>query len=454
MKFSLIKEKINKFLYSDYYLYSLAFIAFLSWLLIHLTSLPFYYLGYSLLVIFAFISFIFADDIYPFTPLLLFGMIILECKTGNFDQDSLPMALYIVAAIFIILIIIFVIKNKTNILKAKLRNSFLAMGIICIPVLFINVNTSIGFTGYLLPFLLLGYALIYMIYVTGHKVDHDIKKHALMILILIGIVTSLEMLVMLIESQIKGVDYATWGSGGWTNRNIAVVSINFAVGAMFYFLSKKQTLKDIILDTIIIAFLSFGVALSCSRGGGLTYLIILILCIIYTYFKIDNKLKTSYIMTMFLMIVSLFVIAATCKDVTNAFIHKFVVNQNDISSNRFNMWKEGLINWTSSPIIGEGIITTSSYINGVGISIYMYHNGPIQMLCSGGIFGALCYLYNNGETLYYMIKNRKDSYIFYCLIIFIGMFVHSLTDNLYIAPTYMFSLFVLLMGAENNKINE
>ncbi len=72
------------------------------------------------------------------------------------------------------------------------------------------------------------------------------------------------------------------------------------------------------------------------------------------------------------------------------------------------------------------------------------------MLCSGGIIGAICYLYNNGETVYLMIKNRRSPYSMYALILFIGMFVHSLTDNLYIAPTYMFSLFIILMGLENS----
>lgn len=450
MKFSLIKEKVNNFLYGDYYLYILSAVAYLSWALTHFTSLPFYYLGYSLLILFLIVSFIFAEDIYPFTPLIMFGMIILECKSGNFDQDSLPMALYVTALIYIVLMVIFVIKNKTNIFKTKLRNSFFIMGIVCIPVLFINVNTTIGFTGYLLPFLLIGYALLYAIFVTGHKVEHDIKRHALMILILIGVVTTLDMLTLLIESQVRDVDYMTWGSGGWTNRNIAVVSVNFAIGAVFYFISKQHSLKNIILLVAFVGFLSFGVALTCSRGGGLTYLIILVLSLIYTYFVIDKKYRTSYLMSMFIMVVCLFVIAATCKDVTNAFIHKFVVNRDDISSNRFEMWKEGLVNWTKSPIFGEGIITTSSYINGQGISIYMYHNGPLQMLCSGGIIGAICYLYNNGETMYLMIKNRRSPYSMYALILFIGMFVHSLTDNLYIAPTYMFSLFIILMGLENS----
>ncbi len=458
MKFALIKEKINKFLYSDYYLYTLAIVAFISWLLMHFTALPFYYFGYSILLIATIISFVFADDVYPFTPIVLFGMVIVDNSTGLFDHNSIPMALYVVALIYILLLVGFIIKNKTNILKAKLRNSYLVMGVISIPVLFVSLSGKLGFTEYLIPFALLAYALVYMGFVTGHKVNHDLKKHAMMILILIAIITVMDMIIIILQN--RGTEYNVVGSCGWTNRNVGVISINFAVGGAFYLLSKKNNLKGVIVDFVVILFLTLGVILTTSRGGLLIYALTIIPYIVYTYKKIDKSMKKTYLISLGVMGVCLIGAAGVFHNIVEAFIYKIFEKihvDGEISAGRFAMWQEGFNRYTSSIkniLIGEGMRVEVYEESNIPF-IYMYHNAILQMLFAGGIVGIILYLYNLGETSYFIFKNRKSSYGFYALILFGGMFIHSMVDNLFISPTYMLSLFILLMGLENdNEIKE
>lgn len=452
--FNSIKEKVNKFLYSDYYLYALAIVSFISWLLMHFTSLPFYYFGYSALLISTIISFIFADDVYPFTPIVLFGMVIVDNSTGLFDHNSIPMALYAVLIIYIILLAIFIIKNKTNILKAKLRNSYLVMGIIAIPVLFVSISGKLGFTEYLIPFALLAYALVYMGFVTGHKVNHDLKKHAMMILILVAIITVIDMVIIILQN--RGTEYNVVGSCGWTNRNVGVISINFAVGGAFYLLSKKNNIKGVIIDFIVILFLTMGIILTTSRGGLLIYALTIIPYVVYTYKKIDKSMKKTYLISLGVLALCLIGVAGIFHNIVSAFIYKIfekIKVDGGVDAGRFDMWKEGFNRYTSSIkniFVGEGL-RVDVYQDSNTPYIYMYHNAFLQMLFAGGIIGVILYLYNLGETTWYIFKNRKSNFGFYALILFVGMFVHSMVDNLFISPTYMLSLFILLMGLENDN---
>ncbi len=454
MNFSLIKEKVNKFLYSDYYLYLLAGISFISWLLMHFTSLPFYYFGYSILLIATIFSFIFAEDVYPFTPIVLFGMVIVDNSTGIFDHNSIPMALYIVLIVYIILLTIFIIKNKTNILKAKLRNSYITMGVISIPILFLGISGKLGISEYLIPFALLAYALVYMGFVTGHKANHDLKKHAMMILILVAVITVIDMIIIILQN--RGTEYNVVGSCGWTNRNVGVISINFAIAGTFYLLSKKNTIKGVICDFILILFLTVGIILTTSRGGLLIYVLTIIPYIVYTYKKLDKSVKKTYLISLGVMGICLLGAAGIFHNIVEAFIYKIFEKfkvDGGIDAGRFDMWREGFNRYTSSIkniFLGEGL-RVDVYEESNVPYIYMYHNAVLQMLFAGGIVGIMLYLYNLVETSWYIFKNRKSNYGFYTLILFIGMFVHSMVDNLFISPTYMLSLFIVLMALENDN---
>jgi len=171
-----------------------------------------------------------------------------------------------------------------------------------------------------------------------------------------------------------------------TGRNAFYISIGIAVLTSFIFSTKKMTWKKRIL--VLSAILVFFVALFLTgrRGSLLANIISMLVVIAISAYKYRINIK-KYIVP-FIFIAGVFVALALLliPETRRIFIRIISLSGNDISTGRFDLYKDVLRFWWKRPIIGMGI---GSFNVRYGISA---HNLYLQILAELGVIGLLVFL--------------------------------------------------------------
>lgn len=116
-------------------------------------------------------------------------------------------------------------------------------------------------------------------------------------------------------------------------------------------------------------------------------------------------------------------------------------------SNRFKIWKNGLINFLKDPLFGVGFYAPF-YVD-VNIENWffpdMYHNIFVQILASCGLFGILAYFYHLSQVLNLFVRKFTAERLLF-LAVFLMLSGTSLLDNhlFHIFPAIVYSVTLCL----------
>ena len=101
-------------------------------------------------------------------------------------------------------------------------------------------------------------------------------------------------------------------------------------------------------------------------------------------------------------------------------------------SSRFQIWKNGLLNFLKAPIFGVGFYTPIAPDWSYNIENWffpdMYHNTIIQMIASCGVVGILAYIFHVAQGVVLMFRRFSIERLFYFFVVFV-LSVMSLLDN-------------------------
>lgn len=290
--------------------------------------------------------------------------------------------------------------------------------------------------------------LIYLLFAFFLDIDRALFEHFMYCVAMAGLLICAELVVayfttvQFVDGEIvKGSVVLGWGV--WTTIGGMLA---FLMPAHFYFAASH---KHGWIGYIFGFFQYFCILLSQSRGALLVGTVILGICLLYLFFKGENRRLNRWIILGTVVVGALGVILMA--DKLLGLVQNFLQMGFD-DNGRFALWKTGVEHFLEYPVFGSGFY--DSYINEaweMDVYPYLYHNTAVQLLGSLGVVGTLAYLYHRVLTVRLVLKkpNIGKTFLGICIL---GLLLFSLTDVLFFKtyPTIIYSLMLLFMDRSNS----
>ena len=225
---------------------------------------------------------------------------------------------------------------------------------------------------------------------------------------------------------------------GWgVSNNIGSIFV-LTMPACAYLALKGK--KSFIYFTLV-SLGMFGTLFSLSRASILTATGVIVAIAIYIFVnkKNDKKIMLSLIIVFIVSLVAAF----SLWELLPKFFDFFAKNKlND--SGRFELWKIGLDWFFKSPSFGVGFgYDDSSFTKNFFFGLITFHNTPIQLIATCGLFGLAGYIVMRAQSITLFIEKPNEARFFMAAAV-CALIVNSLLDNhiFYFYPMffYMFNL--------------
>ena len=448
-----VKEKllpiINDKYFNEFYAAIFMFIALFSWRFDTI-------IGMSIMLALSAIILILLDDFNYILPPVI--SLLFTISTG-FSSNEIPIPIIIFVAVFIVVLLIFLIKTiKENGFKLKrMRSLWGLVGLAImnvIPIFWCNTIESGYEVFYFFFFADIAYLLLYVLIISSLK-KVDIKLLATSMSYL-AILLTFECIYKVYELK-DTVDsiFDLWYYLGWGLCNEAGIMICFSIPFIFYLMSQTKSITVLILQSLKIALSLVGVLLTTSRGAYLCAFgetIILAITLIFT-----TKIRKQYLTYLSALIVIAIIGFLALHNYTFPLVQKVinsVFNMGLDNNGRVEIWESAINHFKESPltvILGPGIcciIEIRQTALGSQLSPLVFHSTFFQTLAMGGIFGMLMLLLHLFEKYRNVIKIGLP----FILSIGLGYLIvdlYGLIDNTYHMFYYMIPLVITLAAIDN-----
>lgn len=368
----------------------------------------------------------------------------------RFLKPTVMVPAFILAALLVISIVFFCVRNKSNAVK-RLQNAKFFYGLLAFSViLLLNGLFSANYTlkNFLFAFLfvltLLGVYLLFTFYTAFDKNTVDYFFYCFFLasmLICAELVAAYFTTVEFVNGEIvKGSVVLGWGV--WTTVGGMLA---FLLPCCFYFAASHKH-GWIAYGLGLFQFLC--IVLSQSRGALLFGGGALVLSLICLLFCGENR-KYNRIYTMILAIGAICV-CVLYSDRVFGLIGNFL-EFGFADNGRFEMWKIGWSHFLENPLLGSGFYdsyTTAEWER--TFDPYLYHNTLIQLLGACGVLGMLVYAFHRLQTIKQVLIRPNTAKIFLGISI-LTLAAVSLLDVLFfkLYPTIFYAL--MLLCIENSE---
>lgn len=447
--FELLRIKINEHFNLEYYIIFNLLTAILSW---KLQS----YIGMYILLSLAIFSIAITNDLVYSIPCLLF---LLFSNNIGFSASKFPTAILILIVLIFISLLIYFIKNKCSIRKAKSSIGLIGLGLISLIPLIWFIPNNDGFEIFTFIYLSdLCYLILYLLFASG------IKKNSIIVISktfsYLSVLISLELILKALDiaSEVDNFFHQAFYIG-WGYCNEAGIMICFFVPFIFYLISFENKLLKKILYHLFILLSIVGLILTTSRGSYLFGFIEILVCYIVLFIKSPTKKKNlKYIIP--LVILSIIFIICCRSYLFSIFkkIYDAVFILGIDSNGRFNLWKEAYDIYTNKIhyiFFGAGycaIIRETLTSTGIGMGQVVFHSTIFETLIIGGIIGLGFLLYHLFEKYRACIK-RNDIFYIFVIISYLFVDAYGLIDNTYHMYYYMIPLVILMACIDSKAYN-
>lgn len=416
-----IVKKLNQFLYSNFYIIFINILMLVSYFFNIEIIIYYIYMVLGILIM------LLCDDMLPTVPMFCTGyMTISKINSPIVNVASLLYSktflvniiiLGTITGAFLIARLVFSLKYNKKTTKPKLTFGFIAFTFVMVIGGVFTKYYGIKTILYgLLVGITLSFCYFYFFYtINFEKVRTDYIFYTFMV---IGIAVGLELLDSYFSFE--------WGSlvfhrdqiyTGWGIHNNIGGIICTCIGAGFYLSTEKKHSAFYTLCGVI----TYGLTiLSQSRNAMGVGLLLLIASIVLTFVYNDRAGRRRNLIIHLLHFFILLVIVLIYKDkVITIFVD--IIEKGIDDNGRFEMYRNGLSAYVSSPIIGTGFFDYDH-----GISVFFkensflaprYHNTIIQIMASTGTIGLIGYGYHRYETFKMFFKNCSKEKIFLAMLL-------------------------------------
>lgn len=422
--FENFQTKARKFLYSDAYILLVLAIVLIAWWAQNATF------GFVTLILVSCFALVFADDIMPLT-VNIFGAVLM-IYASTVAEFAYMWPTFIPLGIAIVWFVVRNVRGKKRFVMGKMLFPQLAVS----AALLIGGAGVVEGTNYLdsLPICLalgLGVLLVYLLYANFTKKDSDIviPEYFAKVMMYIGVVIGIELIIAIVRANVPFVEWggAYWNFG-WGNRNNVATYFTITAPMALYLSTRK---RFPIVYYFIAAFEYVCLVMTLSRGGILFGMIGAVVGIVLSVVKAKDR-KQSLI-SVAIVIVVLGVIMGICHDWAKG-LYESIVNRvsgpDDVSSGRFDLYKEAWELFKKYPFLGGGmghVGDNAGMKNDMGL--YWFHSTLFQIIGCMGIVGILAYGYYYATKIYLLIKRRKSVFALFVLVIWIGFEGYSMIDT-------------------------
>lgn len=427
-------NKKKELLYSNTYIYLIAFAVVMSWCFKLSWLIPpvIFLVGAYVLL--------FKDDITPIIPILILVPFVIEPVVGYqpWIVDYYLPAIVAMLGFFACCIYYAVIHRK-EIQKGRLYYPLLAVSVACVLGGVLVFTTTGNAMLNVLWGLLFG-AFMWAVYVFFYsfvrpKGRCDIKDYLVNVLFCVGVVVLLEFIYYLITGDAKTIIKYKVINLGWGISNSAGCLLAMAIPMSFYLCSRKKG-WSLLYGIMGLLFAVFVIATG-SRGSALMTIVVLPLSIIYALIKSEKKLNIILVIG-----ASVLIFALMCYFLRDEikFILEAMDNRGESSSGRNVLYQMAVEHFKLSPIFGAGF-TYLPYVKEVGLT--WYHSTFFQVLASFGIVGIVAFIYKYCVEIKILLKN--DAFNIFLIIMFIAYEGYSLIDVMTFVPVpFMLMITIVL----------
>lgn len=445
--FLLFKKLINSY----YNIIFIAFIALLSWVLgdarIALYSYAFLSLFYA----------IFSSDSKHLMTLVIFSMVSNRVKL---IESAIPIYYFICIGIYIFSLIILFLKKYfisggINLNIGMIGKSFLIILIsLCASQLVASfgLNSKYNFDSWM--------AIIYaFLFFFGYLIfnilnDYKNKDYLPKVFAIFALLILLEIVLGLLFKFASPNKPMVGAYLGWGNRNVACIFLELSSPFIIYLLLKNKYHFEYLA---LIMLIGFYIVLSNSRGGQITFFIILILSLFLTIYllKTDRKVFAIIILSSFLTFMILVLTVPQLREgLSRLFEHGSDYN------GRVPFWDEITAFLSVSPLnalFGGGVNFLYKLNENFGLpgnSIWLCHNTLMTSFALTGLVGATALAFNIYELVTSAYKNIDDDLKYYVFLFLLAGLIHGLVDNTFYSPSfYVLCFFIYSSFSPNNKLD-
>lgn len=436
-RFFVLKDKLEWFFNSWYYLIMLAIITVLGW------GLNITFVSYFVLVGCVCLSLLICKDITP-------TLITLTIYAYVFNEYPITTTYYWLFGIGLLLAIpclIFYLIRRIKYDKYKLTLGKYFWWIVALCVVFTLggiFSQYASFMGSVFGFIIFATTLV--IYFLAHNFSKISSKDLIFkILLLTSVVIIIELWISLIETG--DVIYAIQNKRarvGIGEINLPALTIGmFVPVCLAWGVDKKYSFIYLISSVFVI----FNVVLTCSRGALLFTLIFgLIAIIAFLIYSKEKKVNLSICGA--LVGVGIIAIIFFMPQLISILEHYIERGFDD--TGRYELWALALDLFKESPIFGVGM-----QANTYGFEYTMIHNTALQILACTGIIGSLVFIaFYVVKYKVFFTKFNLYKLMMLCSVLICegyGMIDQSCTDAFF----YIYTFIILMaMDEDTNKIKQ
>lgn len=446
----MIKNKIkalnNNSLFLELYCLILCVIAVICWKYSFLS-------GMITIISIAAISLFIFNDFKYMIPCVLYFMF---SNNDGFESTIIPIPLVICTLVLLLVLVIYLIRNKIHLNKAKSCLGIALLGISCaLPYFWHNIITS-GKEGlYVMYFAWFLYFILYVLFASSlNKDSFKMLIYAFeYMVILLAFECILKVYVLHKENPQENI-LNFWYYLGWGLCNEA--GIMMCVGLPFIFINmlKNNKLVNALLGNIKLIIVGIGMLLTGSRGTFLFGYLELILLYLFYLFKAPNK-KNSFIGVGLLVVLAI-VIAEAFVGIPKLVddIRKCLFFNDLDDSGRKGLWMDAIRMWKKNPlhiIFGGGMVSefyTVASFHGVAEVFKVYHSTFFETLASFGMVGVLFLGIHLFEKYRQLLKlDRNVAVLIFISYVMVGLY--GMIDNTYSMYYYMIPLVIIMATIDN-----
>lgn len=424
-----VKNGIDKFFNSDWFVVVFTAIVLLSWTL----EVEYIAVGAGIITL----MYMFLTQQYLDRIALV--AIVIPAFVDNNMRHRIDLKFIIIVVALLLLVagcgVYYFIKNR-NTEKRKLKNSkFLLVYLLAILAVALG---GIGYPGqtFVKALIIIGlHGALLGLYILLYKCGSENLKDTVMksVIALAGVIVA-EMIIYFIrvDDALFSITYKQM-SLGWAITNSVAVMLAFAIPFCFYLARKKKVqLPYMLLGTLYYFFIFLTNCRSMMLVGTGVYLICLVLSFVY------NNWWQALINTGVLVV--LVVLATTV--LRESIFNRFITYGLD-GTGREEQWAYYWDKFKENKMFGMGFMTDETYRDG----IVRAHSTPLQILVSMGIIGAIC------AIPYYFVRykvfiNRPTIFKLFAFVCYIAMVGYGLVDCALISSYKLIAVYMLMTAVE------
>lgn len=434
-------------------------ITFLLWLCNFYTGLIFIFILLILLLI------LFNDSKY----MMPLSLSIIFSQHEGFDVNTVPVLSIVFGGVLVIVIVLFIIKNKLNFKNCKSIIPLIWLSISCLIPIFWNNNVSGFQVGlYFMYFAYIGYLIVYIVFAGSLKSNSF--RTLCYTMTWLGVLLSLQCVAaIIIQNQDAAQETVSleWFDLGWGICNEAGIMMLVSIPFVFIRLIKADKLFKVIYNIGIISFMLLGIILTNSRGTYLFGFLELLCFFVISLFCSKKKLAVFLTYLCIGMVAVIFLqlkygLNEVFKVITQEVYNFSVDSDNDGSfslsdllakafndNGRKDLWEYSINIWSKNAINriwGAGLIP--EYYDGNEGRLIVYHSTFYETLACFGIVGVVGLCYHLIQKYFYCMKFEKS--VFYIMIIGYGCVdMYGMLDNTYHMYYYMLPLMMIMACVDN-----